>query len=157
MSGIIDMVSKIGYMVDMSFEEKNTWVFLVTSLCGAAVYAALVVWRAQGVALAEVAYVGPMLSTIGAAVAVGVAGTALIALGNPGEAGLRDVRDREIARHGTNVGQSFLVLGGLLGLGLAMGEVQHFWISQALYGGFVLSAVLGSATRLVLYRKGLPG
>lgn len=140
----------------MSFEEKSTWVYLVVSLCGAAVYAAVIIGKAQGVPLTEVAYVVPMLSTIGAAVAVGILGNIAISVSNPKEAGKKDARDREIEHFGTNIGQSFLVIGGLGALGLAMGEVIHFWIAQVLYAGFVFSALLGSVARLIAYRRGLP-
>ena len=140
----------------MSFEEKNTWVFLVVSLLGAATYAALLAVRAHGVPLPDVSYVGPMLSTIGAAVLAGVVGTAIVAFGNPTEAGQKDARDVEIHRFGVNVGQSFLVIGGVVALGLAMAEVRHFYIAQVLYSGFVLSALVGSVSRLVMYRRGVP-
>lgn len=140
----------------MSFEEKNTWVFLVASACGAAVYAAIVFARAQGGPLAEVAYVVPMLATVGAAVVAGVLGNAAIALANPKEAAKKDVRDREISAFGTYVGQSFLVIGGVVAMGLAMGEVKQFWIANALYAGFVLSALLGAVAKLIAYRRGLP-
>ena len=35
-------------------------------------------------------------------------------------------------------------------------EVDWFWIANALYLGFVLSALLGSVTKIGLYRRGLP-
>jgi hypothetical protein len=141
----------------MSFEEKNTWIFLVVSLCGAAVYAAILLGRAQGIPMEEVAYVVPMLSTVGVAIAAGIIGNIVVAIGNPREAGRKDVRDREIQVFGVHVGQSFLVIGGVAALGMAMGEVKHFWIAQVLYAGFVLSALLGATARLVAYRRGLPG
>lgn len=140
----------------MSFEEKNTWIFLVVSLCGAVAYAAIILGRAQGIPLEQVAYVVPMLSTVGAAIAAGILGNIAVAIGNPREAGKKDARDREIHAFGVNVGQSFLVIGAVAALCMAMGEVKHFWIAQVLYAGFVLSALLGATARLVAYRRGLP-
>lgn len=149
-------MSGIRYIPTMSFEEKNTWIFLVVSLCGAAAYAAIIFGRAQGIPVDEVAYVVPMLSTVGAAIVAGIVGTITVAIGNPKEAGQKDARDREIQAFGTNVGQSFLVIGGVAALCMAMSEVKHFWIAQVLYAGFVLSALLGATARLVAYRRGLP-
>jgi hypothetical protein len=140
----------------MGFVEKNTLLFLVTSILGSLSYAITIVIRARGVELTQVPYVGPMLVTIGAAVAIGIAGNALISFSNREEAGQKDLRDEQISRFGTNVGQAFIVIGGVGALILSMLEVPHFWISQALYVGFVLSAVVGSAAQLVAYRKGLP-
>ena len=37
-----------------------------------------------------------------------------------------------------------------------MVEADWFWIANTLYLGFILSAMLGSATKLGLYRTGLP-
>jgi len=151
--GILDMETDSS---PMSFEEKNTWVFMLTSLCGALVYAGVVLARSQGVSLLEVAYVGPMLSTIGAATLVGLVGKIVISMSNPKEAAQKDQRDRQIDDFGTIIGQSFLAIGGIAALILSMLEVKHFWISQTLYAGFVLSAVLGSAAKLMAYREGLP-
>jgi len=68
----------------------------------------------------------------------------------------KDQRDREIDRIGEYTGQSFLVFGGISGLVLAMVEADWFWIANALYLGFVLSAMLGSITKIGLYSRGLP-
>ncbi|MFT3706375.1 MAG: hypothetical protein QM817_01785 [Archangium sp.] len=140
----------------MGFVEKNTLLFLITSVLGSLSYAITILMRARDVALTQVAYVGPMLITIGAAIAVGIVGNALISFSNREEAGQKDLRDEQISRFGTNIGQAFIVIGGVSALLLSMYEVSHFWISQALYFGFVLSAVVGSSAQLVAYRKGLP-
>jgi len=39
---------------------------------------------------------------------------------------------------------------------VALVEADHLWIANALYLGFVLSALLGSAARIAAYRHGLP-
>ena len=65
-----------------------------------------------------------------------------------------DQRDREIEWFGDRIGQAFLVLGGLGGLVLAMTRADWFWIGNAIFAGFVLSAILGGIARLVAYRRG---
>ncbi len=140
----------------MSFGEKTTWIFAAVTLCSFAIYAAILAGRAQGVPLREVAYVAPMLWTIGGGIVASVAGHAAVGCIWPKECGQKDVRDREIERFGDNVGQSFLVVGGMAALALSMARVDHFWIANAVYLGFVLSALLGSATKIAAYRKGFP-
>jgi hypothetical protein len=54
------------------------------------------------------------------------------------DAGIIDQRDKEIYRFGEYVGQSFLVIGGVAALVVAMAEVDHFWIANALYLAFPL-------------------
>lgn len=138
----------------MSYQEKNTWAYGVVAVLGYAAYLAVVLTRADGGALTDVAYAGPMLATVGAAVAAGIlAGIVLGAL-SPDRT-VRDEREREIERLGEHVGQAFLVLGGVGALLLALREADHFWIANTLYLGFVLSAVLSAAARLVAFRRGV--
>ncbi len=139
----------------MTFTERNVWVFAIVSLAGFLAYVAVVVSRAQDVPIEDVDYIAPMLWSIGLAIVASILGTILVSI-IWRDGGKKDQRDKEIDRIGEYTGQSFLVIGGLAGMVLAMLEVDWFWIANALYLGFVLSALLGSATKLGLYRRGLP-
>lgn len=141
---------------EMSFEEKLTWVYAVVTLASFGVYVAVILGRARGVPLVQVPYAGVMLWVIGAGIAACILGSIGLSLAAPGECGRKDERDREIHRFGEYVGQSFLVIGGLAALVLAMLRADHFWIANAVYLGFVLSALLGSAVKLFAYRQGFP-
>ena len=137
----------------MSYQEKNTWAYGVIAALGYGAYLAVVLSRVDG-GVAAVAYAGPMLATIGAAIVAGI--LAGIVLGaTSADRSVRDEREREIERMGERVGQSFLVLGGVAGLVLALLEADWFWIANALYLGFVLSALLSAAARLVAFRRGV--
>lgn len=138
----------------MSFEEKNVWIFAAVTLVTFAIYLAVILWRAQGIPLTEVRWVGPMLWTIGGGIAASILGCVAVAVAAPGDCGKKDERDREIHRFGEYVGQCFLAIGGVSALVLAMLEADHFWIANAVYVCFVLSALLGSATKLFAYRCG---
>jgi hypothetical protein len=46
------------------------------------------------------------------------------------------------------------VIGGVAGLALAMGSADRFWIANAIYLGFTLSALVESAAKIVAYRLG---
>ena len=39
-------------------------------------------------------------------------------------------------------------------LGLALAEVDHFWIANAIYTTFILAALTTSAVKIVAYRRG---
>ncbi|MFD4723073.1 hypothetical protein ACFWOY_31490 [Streptomyces sp. NPDC058423] len=138
----------------MAFEEKRAWIMGMVAIAAYATYLAVVLGRADGIALAEVPYASVLLWSVGAAVAVTIALHIAIALASPGEAGPKDERDRSITRFGELTGQSFVVLGGVVALVLAMAEVDHFWIANTVYLAFVLSAVLGSVARISAYRWG---
>ncbi|WP_328923942.1 hypothetical protein OG429_04395 [Streptomyces sp. NBC_00190] len=139
----------------MAVEEKRAWSMLMCALGSYAVYLWVVLGRPAGVALTEAPYVGALLWSIGLSVAVSVAAHIAIAAFSPREeANLKDQRDREIHRFGEYVGQSFVVIGGVAGLILAMAEAAPFWIANAIYLAFVLSSVLGSTVKIISYRFG---
>ncbi|WP_426989436.1 hypothetical protein [Pseudarthrobacter sp. Y6] len=139
---------------EMSFEEKSAWIMGVVALASYGAYLAIVLGLAGTMPLAEVPYVGPLLWTIGASIGVSIALHAVIGISSPRDAGKKDQRDREISRFGEYIGQSFVVIGGVAALLLAMAEVDHFWIANVIYLTFVLSAILGSVAKTVAYRRG---
>ena len=73
--------------------------------------------------------------------------------GQPRDGHVKDQRDQEINRLGEYTGQSFVVIGALAAMVLAMLEADWFWIANVVYLCFVLSAILGSATKLAAYRR----
>ncbi|GAA4051933.1 hypothetical protein [Agromyces indicus] len=141
----------------MSYEEKGTWSFLVVAIAGYAVYLWLVLSQiVGGTPVDEVDYAIPMLWTIGGAVVAGIVARIAIEIASPSESTRADVRDKQIDRAGEQVGNSLVVIAGIGALVLAMLQVHWFWIANAIYLGFVLSAVLGSLAKLAMYRRGLP-
>ncbi|MBT2482065.1 hypothetical protein J7E94_28540 [Streptomyces sp. ISL-94] len=139
----------------MAFEEKRVWIMGVVAVASYAVYLALVLGRAdEGLPLTEVPYVAPLLWTVGGSIAASILLHISMAIASPGEADVKDQRDKEIGRLGEYAGQSFLVIGAVTALILSMASADRFWISNAIYLGFVLSAVLGSVVKLAAYRWG---
>lgn len=145
-------MSNFSYIRDeVNYEEKSAWIMGVLAVLTYAAYLVLVLGRAGPLALPQVPYRTTMLWAIG----VSIVASILIHIG-VGMFSPRDVdqRDREIARFGDHTGQALLVVGALAALILAMFEVEYFWIANALYLGFVLSAVLGSIAKIAAYRFG---
>jgi len=110
--------------------------------------------RMDGVAVHEVHYVGLLLWSIGISVIVMIVLLIVVAIASPKDAGKSDQRDKEIYRRGEYIGQSFVVVGGVAALIMAMIELEHFWIANALYLSFTLSALLGSSAKIMAYRRG---
>ena len=138
----------------MSFEEKSAWIMGVMAAASYGVYLAIVLGLAGTMPFAKVPYVAPLLWTVGASIVASIALHALIGIFSPREAGKKDQRDREIYRFGEYIGHSFVVIGGVAALLMAMAEWDHFWIANVIYLTFVLSAILGSVAKIVAYRKG---
>jgi drug/metabolite transporter (DMT)-like permease len=147
----------------MSYEERGQWVYLVVIVAAFGAYVGLVLSRAGGTPLAEVDYVPIMLWTIGLAIAASIIGRIGVeVIGRIGEEasgqpeGLTaDVRDRDIDRFGEYVGGIVLGVGMVAPFVLAMVEADHFWIANAMYLVFALAAMVGTAVKLIAYRRGL--
>ena len=137
----------------MSFEEKSAWIMGVVAVGSYGVYLAIVLGLAGTMPLVDVPYVAPLLWTVGASIALSIALHILMGISSPKEAGKKDQRDREIYRFGEYIGQSFLVIGGVAVLLMAMVETDHFWIANVIYLAFFLSAILGSVAKIVAYRR----
>ncbi|RFA17113.1 hypothetical protein B7R22_00800 [Subtercola boreus] len=140
----------------MSFEEKRASAFLLVAVAGYTAYVILVLPAFASTPLSQVEYVSAMLATIGGAVVVGILANVTIAVATPREARRIDQRDRDIDRLGRRAGEGFVIAGSVGALSLALLQVDYFWIANILYLGFVLSAVFGSAARLIAYRWGTP-
>ena len=139
----------------MTLQERRSWIYLVTSVVAYVGYLWYVVTHADGSPLAETAYQKPLVVSIVVAILVNIGAEILLAMNRPIDT-QSDVRDKEIRQIGDFTGSSFVVIGALVGLLLALGERDYFWIANAIYLGFVLSAILGSLTKIALYRKGMP-
>jgi hypothetical protein len=141
----------------MSYEEKGTWVYLVIAVIGYAVYLFLVLPDLlTGMPTDEIDYVPAVLWTIGGAIVGAIVLRILVEMFFPSGDTRGDVRDKEIDRLGERVGNAFLVIGALGALVLALFEAGYFWIANVIYLGFVLSAILSSITKVIVYRKGVP-
>ncbi|WP_203974584.1 hypothetical protein [Planotetraspora silvatica] len=138
----------------MAFEEKRAWIMVVVTIVAYATYLAVVLGRAGDIPLAEVPYAGALLWTVGGAVVASIVLHIVVAIASPEEADQKDQRDREINRFGEHIGQSFVVIGGVAALAMAMAELDYFWIANVIYLMFVLSSLLGSTAKIFAYRGG---
>jgi hypothetical protein len=139
----------------MSCEEKGAWLYLTVVVGTYVAYIAVILGRANGIPLAEVAYVQPMLWLIGIATALNIVGRVVVEVVKPGESTKSDVRDRDINRLGGYVGGMVLAVAMVLPFGLAMAKDNQFWIANAMYAGFVAFALANTLVRVVAYRRGL--
>jgi hypothetical protein len=138
----------------VALEEKRAWIMALISAGGYVVYLLVVLSRAGDGPLAEVPYVATLLWTVGTAIVVTIVLSIAAELTSPKDSRRKDGRDREINRFGEYIGQSFGAIGGVSALVLAMAEAKHFWIANAVYLCFALSAVLSSVAKIFAYRRG---
>jgi hypothetical protein len=139
----------------MSYNQRATWVYLVTSAGAYAVYLAIILGRVAGTPVAHVSYVAVLLWTTGAAIAASTVVRVLADTAAPPDSRRSDVRDKEIDRFGEYASRWFIVAGAAAGFLMALARWDYFWIANVIYLGFVLWAVAGSAIKLSAYRRGL--
>ncbi|PZF99826.1 hypothetical protein [Micromonospora deserti] len=138
----------------MAFEEKRAWMMALVAVGAYATYVALLLGRAGDAPLTAVPYAATLLWTVTGAILASIALHIAVSIVSPEGANERDERDRQINRIGEQIGQSFVVVGGVAALGMALAEWDHFWIANVIYLCFVLSAVVGSIAKIVAYRRG---
>ncbi|ROO61765.1 hypothetical protein EDC02_3717 [Micromonospora sp. Llam0] len=138
----------------MSYEEKGTWAFLVTTLGTYAGYVVALVRRADGGPLTEAPYVSTMLWALGIAIVAAMVLRIMVEIAVPSETYQIDIRDKDINRQGDYVSGLVLSVGMVLPLGLTLAELDHFWIANAIYAVFVVSTSIGAIVKIVAYRRG---
>lgn len=138
----------------VSVSEKRAWIMAVVATVAYAAYLAIVVGQAGGRPPAEVTYQWTLVWSVGGAIIAAILLDILSSFFAPKSAAEKDQRDREINRLGDYIGQSFLVIGAVTALILALLSVSPIWIANAIYLGFVLSAVVGSVAKIIAYHRG---
>jgi drug/metabolite transporter (DMT)-like permease len=143
------------WRIVVTLEERRSWTYLIVATVAYGCYLVVIVSRATSSSLIDVDYVAALLWSVAIAIGVNIALNITLGIATPRREHAKDARDREIALLGEHVGQAFLVIGGVAALLLALTEADHFFIANAVYLCFVLSAVVGSIARVVAYRRGI--
>ena len=139
----------------MSYEEKGQWVYLVVGVLTLSGYLVFVAGQARALPVAEIDYVPALLLTIGIAIGLSIIGRILLEIVSQSDTYKEDERDRDINRLGEYVGGILLGVGMIVPFVLAVAEVEYFWIANAIYLAFALATLVGTAVKLVAYRRGL--
>lgn len=135
--------------------ERSAWIMLITSIPAYLAYVIIVLTSAGDRPLAEADYVWPALIVIAATIVANIVLGIIAQIARPKENRV-DERDRLIERIGDRVGNSFLVIGGVAAMLMAMFEWHTFWIANTLFLGFFLSGIVGSIAKVSIYRGGMP-
>ena len=153
--------------VPMTMNERTVWAYLVTVVLTAGVYFTLMVARLADEPAGEIAWVAPMLWTIGAS----VLGTVLLTITSTitsvrrGPRGrepvtvveidtVSDARDKDIDQIGDRASFGVLGVGFAGALVLAMVDADTFWIGNLLFMVGTIGAIVETTTKIRLYRRG---
>ena len=143
----------------MSSEERGQWVYLVAIVLTYGAYVAIVLGQVAQTPVADVDYIPVMLFAIGLGIALSIVGRIVVEIAGqirePSDRHDTDVRDRDIGRFGEYFAGTTLGIGMVVPFVLTLAEFEYFWIANAMYLVFVLSALVGSAVKLIAYRRGI--
>ena len=143
----------------MVYEERNTWAGLIVMIFMIPAYVIIVLQQAAGRPLVDVDWVPIMVWTIGisivATIVLSIVWGIFAGMREPQGVGKSDQRDRDIAHMSSRVGQALLVIGGRGGIVLCAIEADWFWIANAMFFGFAVSALVGGIASVIAYRRGM--
>lgn len=143
----------------MVYAERNTWVGLIVMVVMVPIYLSVTLQQAGDGPLTEVDWLPNMLWAIGSSIAAVIVLSILwgiiAGLRDPNGSTTSDIRDRDIERMGGRVEHSLLVIAGLGVIALCGIGTDVFWIANAMFFGFALSAFVGGVARVIAYRRGL--
>lgn len=139
---------------EMGYKERGTYIDLIVAV-GVFLKYVWDIFRLQlEVPLTEVAFRDPMFFAILISVVATIILHIVYAILSGSKDTQEDQRDRQISRFGDWVGMFPLSAGAMAGLLLAMYDLPHFWVANAIFAGFFVSSIVGSVTRLIGYRRG---
>ena len=138
----------------MSYEEKGQWVYIFSIGLTLVAYVVIVARQAATGPLTDWDYVPTLLWTIGIGIALSIAGRILIEIARPSETHATDARDRDIGRFGEYVSGTVLGVGMIVPFVLTLAAFDYFWIANAMYFAFAIAALIGTAVKVVAYRRG---
>ncbi len=138
----------------MSFEEKSTWTVLFTFLLVYGWYFLQVSAALATNDVASVDYQYTMGVTVAALIGISIAAHIVLAILAPEDADKPDERDREINVRGEYIGGFVVSTTALVAMVLAMLEMPHFWIANALLLGLVAAELVTNCIKIFYYRRG---
>jgi hypothetical protein len=146
----------------MSSEEKGQWVYLVAIVVTYGAYLVITLGQLGQSAPADIEFAPTILWAIAIGIALAIVGRIVVeilsrisaeAVGH-GEGQEADIRDRDIGRFGEYVAGTVLGVGMVVPFILTLAAFEYFWIANAMYLAFVVSAVVGATVKVVAYRRG---
>jgi hypothetical protein len=140
----------------MTYEERTTWAQLLVAIVGTLAYVVIVLSKAAGGPLVDVAYQSTMLWVIGLSIVAVILLSITFTIASGERIFRSDQRDKEISAFGTRMGQAWIVIGALAAMLMAMAEWDWFWIANSIYFGFVIGAMFEGVAKVVAYRRGIP-
>ena len=138
----------------MTFQEKSalTMTGLLAIVFGG--YFTLVLGAVARVPQREVGYTALLIVASVVLAVLAAVSHIVLALVFRAQANAFDERDRLVELRSERIAGYVIALGVFAGIGLAMVQVDRFWIAQVLIAALVLAEITDGVSKVVLYRRG---
>jgi len=138
----------------MTFQEKSalTMTGLLAIVFGG--YFTLVLGAVARVPQREVGYTALLIVASVVLAVLAAVSHIVLALVFRAQANAFDERDRLVELRSERIAGYVIALGVFAGIGLAMVQVDRFWIAQVLIAALVLAEITDGIIKVVLYRRG---
>jgi len=151
--------------IPMTGEEKIAWVYGITVIVTSGAYFLYIATQLASHPVDEIAWVVPLIITVVASIVGTIIGTIVASIGGAVWQGIRgrfeepdftkDERDLAIKLLGDRRNFAIVSVGLFGALGLAMLDVDTFWIGNWIFLAGTVGAILESATKVRAYRRGV--
>lgn len=138
----------------MTFQEKSTLTMTGILVVVFGWYFTLVMGPVAGSPGREFAYTALMIVASVVVAVLAAVSHIVLAIVFRSQANAYDERDRLIVLRSTEIAAYILAAGVFTGIGLAIVQVDRFWIAQALIAALVIAEITDGVVKLILYRRG---
>lgn len=139
--------------MNASFEEKSSWIQLISLLVALTIYAQTAVEMMNAGVTALPAYAAVFGGSIVLLVVVIVAGHIVLAIASRDHG--KDERDRQIAWRAESNTSWILGVGVVTAIGAMTISVEPLWVAHGLLFSLYLAEVANLLLRIVYYRRGI--
>lgn len=138
----------------MSFREKSAWTMVGTLVVAYGWYVTTVVGQLDGGSVEGIAYQRPAVTAAILVVVVAAASHAFLAIAGHNRSRERLSGAVAIKRYARSTGAVVIAAAAVLGMALAMVEVDYFWIANVILTGLVAAEVTSAGSEILVYRRG---
>jgi hypothetical protein len=136
-----------------TFQEKSAITMTVILAVAFGGYFALVLAVIADTPERHLAATGLLVGVAAIVTILAATSRVLLALVFRSQVNEEDERDRLYALRSERLAGSVLAIGVCAGIGLAMAQVDSFWIAQALIASFVAAEAFEGTVKVILYRR----
>jgi cytochrome b561 len=138
----------------MTYQEKGAWVYILAVAVSATIYATTIIGQLGQHPVNDVDFGPSLLWSLGISIGLSIVLRIVVEILTPSDSYKIDARDRAISHKAAYVNGTMIAIGMAGPLLLSVMDFDNFWVANAIYAVFVISAIVSSIVQVVTYRRG---